>query len=97
MDDAEQKKQEKAYAKVVMKVWKDPAFKATLMSDPNATLAREGVSMPKGTKVKVVENSVDVFHFVLPYRPTDELSDEALEKVAAGLTLRGISPPMGSW
>jgi hypothetical protein len=74
-----------AYAKVVARAWSDPAFKARLLADANAALAAAGASMPPGMTVKVVENTDKLVHLVLPLRPADtELSQEALEKVAAG-------------
>jgi hypothetical protein len=75
-----------AYAKVVARAWSDPAFKAQLLADPDAALAAAGAPVPPGVAVKVVENTDQLVHLVLPERPADtELSQEALEKVAAGM------------
>ena len=71
-----------AYGKIVAKAWRDPAFKAKLLADPHAVLTNAGVPLPAGVTVKVVENSASLFHLVLPPRPTDQISDEALDKVA---------------
>ena len=72
--------------KLVARVWSDPAFKAQLLTDPTATLVAAGVPVPPGMAVRVVENTHDVRHFVLPARPADAdfLSEKDLEKVAAG-------------
>ena len=35
--------------------------------------------------VKVVENTGKLVHLILPARPPDELSEEALEEVVAGI------------
>ncbi len=72
------------YAKVVARAWSDEAFKAQLLSDPAAALKEAGVAVPDGVTVEVVENTETLFHLVLPPRPDEELSDEALEKVAGG-------------
>ena len=40
--------------------------------------------MPAGMAVTVVENTDKQFHLVLPPVPTDELSDDELERVAGG-------------
>ena len=72
------------YAKVVARAWNDEAFKAKLMSDPHAALAEHGVEVPAGTTVKVVENTKDTLHLVLPPAPEGALSEEDLEKVAGG-------------
>jgi hypothetical protein len=73
--------------KVLVRAWTDPAYKAKLLSDPRAVLTEAGVGIPAGTKVKVIEDTADTKHFVLPATPSDaaELSDEELEKVAGGM------------
>jgi hypothetical protein len=72
------------YGKVIAKAWREPAFKAKLIADPRATLAEAGVSIPADVTVRVMEDTATYLHFVLPPKPTDQLSDEALDKVAAG-------------
>jgi nitrile hydratase alpha subunit len=83
MADREQDKAS-AYGKVIAKAWRDPAFKAKLIADPQATLLQAGVSLPAGVTVKVVENTGTHFHFVLPARPSGALSDEELDNAAGG-------------
>jgi hypothetical protein len=75
-----------SHFKLVARVWSDPSFKAQLLADPTATLTAAGVPVPPGVRVKVVENTDDTRHFVLPARPADAdiLSEKDLEKVAAG-------------
>ncbi len=64
------------------------------MSDPHAALVEAGVEVPAGTTIKVVEDTADTRHLVLPVAPGDagELSAEELEKVAGGV---GISVGSG--
>jgi len=76
-----------AHGKIIARAWRDPAFKAKLLADPHGALKDAGVAVPAGVTVKVVENSDRLFHLVLPPKPTDELSDEALDKVAGGVAL----------
>ena len=83
MADKEQDKAS-AYGKIIAKAWRDPSFKAKLLADPQGTLRQAGVSIPAGVTVKVVENTGTHFHFVLPARPNEALTGEALDKVAAG-------------
>ncbi len=73
-------------SKAIARAWRDSAYKAKLLSDPHAALAEAGVEVPEGTNIKVVENSSDTHHLVLPTAPANvgELSGEALEKAAAG-------------
>ena len=72
------------FAKIIAKAWRDPAFKAELIANPAAALKAEGIDVPAGMTVTVVENTDKQFHLVLPPVPTDELSDEALDAVAGG-------------
>ncbi len=85
MSQTDQDKASAAYGKVVARTWRDAAFKAKLMADPQATLKEAGVAVPAGVKVTVVENTAQHFHLVLPPKPTGELSDEALDGVAGGV------------
>ena len=70
--------------KIIAKAWHDPAFKAALIANPAAALKAEGIDVPAGMAVTVVENTDKHFHLVLPPVPSDELSDEALDGVAGG-------------
>ncbi len=72
------------FAKIIAKAWRDPAFKAELIANPAAALKGEGIDVPAGMAVTVLENTDKQFHLVLPPLPTDELSDEALDAVAGG-------------
>ncbi len=72
------------FGKVIAKAWRDPAFKAELIANPAAALKAEGIDVPAGMAVTVVENTDRHLHLVLPPAPTDELSDEALDAVAGG-------------
>jgi Nitrile hydratase, alpha chain len=76
---------EPEFGKIVAKAWRDPAFKAELIANPAAALKAEGIDVPAGMTVTVVENTDKQFHLVLPPVPTDELSDEALDAVAGGV------------
>ena len=67
------------------KAWRDPAFKAELIANPAAALKAEGIDVPAGMTVTVLENTDELFHLVLPPVPSDELSDEALDAVAGGV------------
>jgi hypothetical protein len=73
-----------AYARIVARAWREPAFKSELIADPGVVLEAAGFSIPAGVKVKVVENTATHVHLVLPPKPTEQLSDEALDGVAAG-------------
>jgi len=73
-----------AFGKIIAKAWRDPAFKVELIANPAAALKAEGIDVPAGMAVTVVENTDKLFHLVLPPVPSNELSDEALDAVAGG-------------
>lgn len=72
-------------AKVIAKAWSDDGFHTRLLADPTATLAAEGVDVPEGARVVVLENTDDVVHLVIPAKPT-ELTDDQLDSVAGGFS-----------
>ncbi len=76
----------KKMAQIIAKAWADDAFKQKLLADAVGTLKKEGIEVPAGVDVRVVENTDKVFHLMLPPKPTSaELSDEALTRVSAGV------------
>jgi hypothetical protein len=54
------------YSQIVAKCWADAEFKAKLMADPKGTLAAEGIDMPDGVEVRVVENAPGLVNLVIP-------------------------------
>ena len=90
---AKEQNEASAYGKVIAKAWRDPAFRAKLLADPQGTLRQAGVSIPAGMTVQVVENTGTHFHFVLPARPSEALTDEALDKAAGGVGKPYPLPP----
>src|SRR4051812_29274800 len=75
--------QAKAIGKVIAKAWADEAFKARLLADPAVVLAAEGVPMPAGVSLRVIENTATVINLILPAKPTD-LTDEDMDRLAGG-------------
>ncbi|POZ50895.1 NHLP leader peptide family RiPP precursor [Methylovulum psychrotolerans] len=73
------------YSQIVAKCWADAEFKAKLMGDPVATLAAEGIAVPDGIELQVLENTATTVNLVLPPPPEEsELSDEDLGFVTGG-------------
>ncbi|HEY7068009.1 MAG TPA: NHLP leader peptide family RiPP precursor [Chloroflexota bacterium] len=83
MDPAQRQEHEKRYGQVVARAWRDDAFKQRLMSDPKNALKEHGIQVGDHTEVRVVENTKNVVHVVLPPKP-GALSDEQLDQVAGG-------------
>ncbi|WP_431857957.1 NHLP leader peptide family RiPP precursor [Azospirillum sp.] len=72
-------------AAIFEKAQTDPSFRERLLADPNATLATEGVPVPPGFTVVVVEDTPTRMHLVLPpLPPTGEVSEQDLDAVAGG-------------
>lgn len=75
---------EKQFQQLIAKCWSDDAFKQALIADPAAVLSQEGIEVPAGVSVSVVENTATHFHLVIPPAPS-ELDDESLDSVAGGM------------
>jgi hypothetical protein len=71
-----EEKQENTFGKVVAKAWQDEGFKQKLLSTPGEVLTENGLDVPGGQEVRVVENTDKVVYFVLPPKPKVELSEE---------------------
>ena len=72
-----------ACERLVAKAWSDEAFKQRLLRYPAAVLLAEGVAVPEGVEVRIVENTQTLLYFTLPVNPA-ELSGEQLDQVAGG-------------
>ena len=77
---------QEAEARIIARATKDPKFREALKKDPVAAIESElGVKSPGGITVKVLEDTPDTIHLVLPPKvPERELSARDLEKVAGG-------------
>ncbi len=68
MED-QREEQGKKYAKLIAKAWSDESFKERLLTDPRAVLEAEGISVPPGVDVKVVEQTDTQFYMIIPKKP----------------------------
>ncbi|MCP4578391.1 MAG: NHLP leader peptide family natural product precursor [Deltaproteobacteria bacterium] len=75
---------QKACGRLIEKAWEEDEFRAELVADPMGVLKREKVPIPEGKTVRVLEETDDITHLVLPLPPKGELSIEQLERVAGG-------------
>ena len=80
---AEMQDWQRSFGQVVAHAWSDDGFKQRLMDDPATVLQEQGLTVPAGKQVRVVEDTEETVHVVLPARPT-ELSDEQLDQAAGG-------------
>ena len=87
VQNQEGQEQANKLGQVVAKAWQDEAFKQRLLANPQAVLQEHGIAVPDGVTVRVVEDTAETKHLVLPTNPAGELSDDELERVAGGAAL----------
>jgi hypothetical protein len=80
----QQEQVQKKWSQIISKAWSDPEFKARLKENPIQTLKAEGIELPQNLQVQVEENTDQKITLVIP-QPPEELSDDDLGAVAAGL------------
>jgi hypothetical protein len=65
---------------VLQRAASDAAFRQAFKTDPKQVLAEAGLQAPEGVTYRVVENTPEVMHIVLPQMAEEEeLGGEALE------------------
>ena len=80
----------KEYAKIIAQAWVDEEFKKRLLDDPATVLAENGIEVPEGWTVSVVERKEKEIHLTLPEKPADvNLSVEEL-----GERIQACRPPI---
>lgn len=74
----------KAWAKVIAKCWSDEAFKKGLEANPREVLKEYGIEFSEGTQLHLHENTRSDVHISLPAKPSEQLTEQQLEGLAAG-------------
>lgn len=77
---------------IAEKAWKDQAFHRAVLVDANKALEQQvGQPVPAGITFKVLEDSANTIHIVIPAKPANagELLDSELEGVAGGRAFMG--------
>ncbi|WP_049752355.1 NHLP leader peptide family RiPP precursor [Pelodictyon luteolum] len=75
---------QQALGKIIAKAWADEGFKQQFIENPAEILNAEGISVPEGMKVSVVEDTAACMHIILPVSPDIEMDGAALNSVAGG-------------
>ncbi len=77
--------------------WSDAALRDRI-DGGDSSLVRERLdfSAVPGAEVRVLANTSDVYHVIMPPDPNYPLSDQTLEKVAAGSSTAGSASTIGS-
>ena len=83
--------EEEKGAKIIAKAMSDDAFKNDLKSNPKKVLAEEGIEVPEGKEIKVVENTQDEVYLVIPYAEEGLSIEELDTRVTKRLCLPCIS------
>jgi hypothetical protein len=60
---------QKAYGRIITQAWSDAAFKEKFLSDPIGVFKENGIEVPEGVHVKIVENTDEEVSFILPSKP----------------------------
>lgn len=66
---------------IIIKCWEDETFKSKLLANPDKVLKAEGLEIPEGITVNVVENTDKVRTLVIPERPEGISDSELPERV----------------
>ena len=73
------------WGQVVARAWSDEGFKRRLLAEPATVLREQGLELPAGLELRVVENTARLRHLVLPSKPAEgELSEAQLAEAAGG-------------
>jgi hypothetical protein len=84
MED-ERNERSKIMHKIIAKAWADESFKEKFLSDSRAVLEAEGIPVPPGVEVKILEQTDTQFYIVLPKKPTDsEVIEDLGHRESAG-------------
>jgi len=61
----------RVWSRVVAKAWADQEYKRRLLADPAAVAKEEGVPLPAGLTLKVIEDAPGIRTIVLPPLPAE--------------------------
>ncbi len=73
-------------ASLLDRMHEEPGLRTELTHDSKALLREMDVSVPSGMSIKVVSNTAQTIHVVLPPDPNAALEDEWMEVLQAGAT-----------
>ncbi len=62
----------------IAKAWEDPAFKLRLLENPPEALKELGAELAKGAELKVMEDTPELHHWVIPMPPPGDVTEEEL-------------------
>ena len=77
-----EEEQFRAYTDVISRAATDEGFYQVLKADPRGVLEAAGITVPNETAVKVIRNTSEEFHILVP--DLASVNDETLAAVAGG-------------
>ena len=82
----------KEYAKIIAQAWVDEEFKKRLLDNPATVLKENGIEIPEGMTVKVVERKENEIQILLPAKPANlPMSVEELSERMQASSLTGAA------
>ncbi|MFZ4441659.1 MAG: NHLP leader peptide family RiPP precursor [Syntrophales bacterium] len=69
---------------MIAKAWSDESFKERLLTDSRAVLEAEGISVPPGVDVKVVEQTDSQIYMIIPMKPASAQMELIQGRMTAG-------------
>jgi hypothetical protein len=73
---------------LVAKLYNDPELKRHFLAEPATVLVEEGIPLPAGVSLKVLEDREDLRHIVLPFiKPEEKAGLEVLEQRTSKIIL----------
>lgn len=84
MGPEENREIEKNYRNFMRRLGNDPELRGRVRANPSGVLEEQGVDLLPEAEIRVVEDSAEVRHFVLPPDPNAILSDDNLIEFAGG-------------
>ncbi len=71
--------------RIMLAAWRDKKFKTRLLAEPATVMKEYGMEIPAGIEIRVVEQTPDVVHIVLPPKGSfAKLSYETFEELTSG-------------
>lgn len=75
----------------------DAGLRARIETEPRAVLSERGIELPVSVETRIVADTDDVFHMIMPPDPNMDLGDEALHGVAAGTQTASSGGTVGTF
>lgn len=70
---------------ILKRIIKDKSFKAEFIKNPKEILSKDyGITFPNNAKIKILEDTEQLMHFVIPVIPEGKLTDAQLTAIAGG-------------